>query len=70
MSGRRADGSPLGADEAPDEWFYLHHTSRLLGIPMHEINAWEPGWKRAQYVSVLLQLERENERLAAGIGVI
>lgn len=69
MSGRQADGSPLGSGQGPDEWYFLHHTSRLLGIPMHEIEAWEPGWKRAQYVSVLLQLEDEIKRLEAGIGV-
>lgn len=70
MSGRQADGSPLAEGDGPDEWYFLHHTSRFLRIPMHEIEAWEPGWKRAQYVSVLLQLEEENKRLEAGIGVM
>lgn len=68
MSGLRADGSPLNKGEGPDEWYFLHHTSRLLGIPMHEIEAWEPGWKKAQYVSVYLQLEAEKRRLEAGMG--
>ena len=69
MSGRLADGSPL-KDEAPDDLFYMHHLFRLQGIPPHEVEQWEPGWKRVAYVSIGLQLEEEHRRLSAGIGVM
>lgn len=70
MSGLRADGSPLDADDVPDELWFQHHLFRLQGIPPHEVESWEPGWKRVAYVSIGLQLEEENRRLSAGIGVI
>lgn len=68
MSGRRADGKPLKPDEAPDDWFYLHHLFRLHGIPPHEVEHWEPGWKRAAFLSIGLQLEDEMKRRNAGLG--
>ena len=68
MSGRRPDGRPLGVDDTPDELWFRHHLFRLHGIPPHEVEAWEPGWKRVAYVSIGLQLEEENKRLEAGIG--
>lgn len=68
MSGRRADGFALGEDDTPDELWFQHHLFRLHGIPPHEVEAWEPGWKRVAYVSIGLQLREENKRLEAGIG--
>ena len=68
MSGRLADGSTPGTGQGPDELFYQHHLFRLHGIPPHEVEAWEPGWKRVAYVSIGLQLEEESKRLEAGIG--
>lgn len=67
MSGRRADGSAL-KDEAPDDLYYMHHLFRLHGIPPHEVEQWEPGWKRVAYVSIGLQLDYETKRLQAGLG--
>ncbi|QPI66378.1 hypothetical protein IR194_07740 [Exiguobacterium sp. PBE] len=68
MSGRLADGSRIGEDDAPDEVWFQHHIFRLHGIPPHEVEQWEPGWKRVAYVSIGLQLQEENKRLEAGFG--
>lgn len=68
MTGRRPDGKPLGHGEAPDDAFFLHHIFRLHGIPAHEVEAWDSGWKRFAFVSIGLQLEEELKRLKAGIG--
>lgn len=68
MSGRHADGSMLSEDDGPDELFYMHHIFRLHGIPPHEVESWDSGWKRVAYVSIGLQLELENKRIQAGIG--
>ena len=68
MRGRRRDGSPLGDDDSLDELFFYHHLFRLHGIPPHEVDTWEPGWKRVAFTSIGLQLEEEGKRLEAGIG--
>lgn len=68
MSGRRSDGKPIPPGEAPDDSFFLHHIFRLHGIPPHEVEAWDSGWKRFAFISIGLQLEEELKRLKAGIG--
>lgn len=68
MSGRLADGSRIGEGDTPDEVWFQHHIFRLHGIPPHEVEQWEPGWKRVAYVSIGLQLQEEKQRLEVGFG--
>lgn len=64
MAGLAADGKPLRKGEAPDDWFFLHHIFRLTGNPPHVVEHWEPGQKKAAFISIALQLEEENKRMA------
>lgn len=67
MAGLTSEGKPLPKGEAPDDWFFLHHIFRVTGIPMHEVEHWEPGQKEAAFISIALQLEEENKRMAGRV---
>ncbi len=68
MQGLRADGLRRLRDEPVTDDYLYHHLFRLHGIPPHEAFRWSEDEKRIAFLSLIVQLEEEQERLSKGIG--
>jgi len=68
MRGLRTDGLSRLKDEPVTDDFFYHHLFRLHGIPPHEAFRWSNEEKRIAFLSLIVQLEEEQERLKHGIG--